>query len=120
MQVVVFHDADLERMTGVKGRIADCAYSELPSIRLDPEEHWGVTDENRRLATRIPLLSEVLEVIPPELPIIIEFKQCHKVSALRGGGPGAAGRRRRRLGASERQTHVAPLLYSRWWSRSTP
>jgi hypothetical protein len=35
-QVVVFHDEDLERMTGVSAKIIDLCYHELPPIRHDP------------------------------------------------------------------------------------
>ena len=57
-QVVIFHDNDLERMTGVKGSIADMTYADLPPIVIDPQVHVNVNDKNRKLATRIPLFSE--------------------------------------------------------------
>ncbi len=85
-QVAVFHDATLARMCGdghassSKG-VADLAYADLPPIRVDKKgEHWGVTAANRREAQRIPLLSEVLAVVPVEQPMIIEFKQKDEVS----------------------------------------
>lgn len=88
-QVVVFHDATLARMCGrgngsscrysSKG-VGDFAYADLPPIRLDEKgEHWGVTAVNRREALHIPLLSEVLAVVPTETAMIIEFKQKDEV-----------------------------------------
>lgn len=98
-QVVVFHDATLARMCGTgettaagtraaggssryssKG-VADLSYADLPPIRVDEEgDHWGVTAANRSEAQRIPLLSEVLAVIPIDTVMIIEFKQKDEVS----------------------------------------
>lgn len=86
-QVVVFHDATLARMCGVKGAadltgkgVADMAFADLPAIRVDQDgEHWGVTAANRGEAQRIPLLSEVLACIPVDKPLIIEFKQKEEV-----------------------------------------
>lgn len=82
-QVVVFHDHDLERMTGAEGRIEDRDYAELRQLRLAGSgEH-------------IPLLTEVLEVIGGVGPIILELKPsarrkelCRKTAALLEEYPG--------------------------------
>lgn len=101
-QVVVFHDADFERMCGShaaklaasgendkhaqgegkakatskKLGVADLAYADLPEIWLeDKEKHWAVNDKNRHLAMRIPLFSDLLKLVPQEQYMIIEFKQ---------------------------------------------
>jgi glycerophosphoryl diester phosphodiesterase len=84
-KVVVFHDATLARMCGIghqKG-VRDLAYADLPPIRVDEKEHWGITAANRLEAQRIPLLSEVLEVVPRAQLLIIEFKQKDEVRACR-------------------------------------
>lgn len=61
-QIVVFHDTDLERLCGVKGRIQDKTYSDISNLRvLDSEE-------------RIPLLKEVLDTLPKSTCYLIEFK----------------------------------------------
>ncbi|MBO4359329.1 MAG: glycerophosphodiester phosphodiesterase [Eubacteriaceae bacterium] len=60
-KVVVFHDEDLLRMCGVDRKVRDMTYDELSELRL-----LG-TDE------RIPLYSEVLEVMSP-LPVLCELK----------------------------------------------
>ena len=50
-KIVVFHDGNLKRMTGVDKMLIDCTYEELQSYRLLD------TDE------RIPLFSDVLKVL---------------------------------------------------------
>ena len=60
---VVFHDAELKRMTGADGRLADYTSEELGNMRL-----LG-TDE------KIPTFREVLELIGGKVPLIIELKQ---------------------------------------------
>lgn len=79
-QVVVFHDADLERMTGDNSRVIDCLYAELPPIRIENGLHHGVTAKNHSLAAQIPLLTDVLDLVPVDKPVIIEFKQNDFVS----------------------------------------
>ena len=61
--LAVFHDEDLERQTGVKGRIEDETLSGLEKFRLEG------TDE------RIPTFDEVLELFEDtKLPLLIELK----------------------------------------------
>ncbi|HHX01362.1 MAG TPA: glycerophosphodiester phosphodiesterase [Firmicutes bacterium] len=60
-KLVVFHDATLERMCGVKGRVSQLTYGELQQYRL------AGSDE------RIPLLDEVLALLG-DLPVICEIK----------------------------------------------
>ena len=61
-QVVVFHDNDLERVCGVEDRVDEWTYEELQTLRLVGTEQ------------RIPLLSEVLQVIRGRGPLIVELK----------------------------------------------
>ena len=61
-KVAVFHDHDLERMTGAQGKIEDWAYEDLAQLRLAGS------------GEKIPLLSEVLEAIGGVGPIILEIK----------------------------------------------
>ena len=61
-QLVVFHDASLRRMTGIDKDLIDCSYEELQQYRLlDTKE-------------TIPLFSEVLKVLKPDTPLVIEIK----------------------------------------------
>jgi glycerophosphoryl diester phosphodiesterase len=59
---VVFHDADLRRMTGVAGRLSDRTAQELCALRLKN------TQESP------PLLAEVLEGPGRDMPLLIEMK----------------------------------------------
>ncbi|MDB4224943.1 glycerophosphodiester phosphodiesterase family protein [Granulosicoccus sp.] len=60
--VLVFHDENLERMTGVKKYITEQTLKELKECRLD-----GVEQE-------IPTLKEVLELVRGTVPLVIELK----------------------------------------------
>jgi len=66
-EVVVFHDERLERLTGATGRVADTPWSVL--ARLDVR-----AGPSGAPAGRIPLLSEVLEVLPRTAFINVELK----------------------------------------------
>ena len=76
-KVVVIHDGNLKRVCGADVKVEDLDYDELAKYRL-----CG-TDE------KIPLFSEVLEVIGGKTPIIVELKDvpknrelCEKTYAL--------------------------------------
>ena len=84
-QVVVFHDNTLDRVCGVHGRIDERTFEELQQLRL-----CG-TDQ------RIPLFSEVLELVRGRGPLIVELKNgrsnrelCEKTYALLEGYRGEA------------------------------
>lgn len=61
-EVVVFHDDTLDRMCGVPGRVGRTTLEKLRSLRLRN------TDE------RIPLLSELLDLVAGRVPLLIELK----------------------------------------------
>lgn len=69
-RAVVFHDDALRRVCGVAGRVQDYTYAELQQFRL-----LG-TDQ------RIPLFTEVLELVDGRVPLIIELKAHGGVDAL--------------------------------------
>ena len=76
-QVVVFHDDTLDRVCGVSGRVDEWSYEELQTLRLCGS------------AQRIPLFSEVLELVRGRGPLIVELKSgrrnrelCQKTYAL--------------------------------------
>jgi len=60
--VVVFHDADTQRMTGQSGRIAQLATHEIAGRRFIGSEE------------RIPTLAELLALIAGRVPLLIEIK----------------------------------------------
>lgn len=61
-KLVVYHDASLKRISGIDKLVYDCSYEELQGYHLLNEDE------------RIPLFEEVLEVIDPLTPLIIEIK----------------------------------------------
>ena len=93
-RVVVFHDGDLRRMTGVEGHVNDFAYSDLPRLKLPDEiradaaaggEAGKDTDADAETDApnprqSIPLLSEILSALPPSTCMIVEVK-AHRTDA---------------------------------------
>ena len=76
-QVVVFHDDTLDRVCGVNARVDELDLEELRQLRL------CATDE------RIPLFSEVLDLVAGRGPVIVELKRgkrnaelCEKTLAM--------------------------------------
>lgn len=76
-QVVVHHDDSFTRMCGETpdGKIWEFNYHQFPKI-VPPEQQMGRTHlHEEQHWSQIPLLSEVLDVIPHNVNMIIEFKQ---------------------------------------------
>ena len=61
-QLVVFHDASLQRMTGIDKDLIDCSFAELQGYSLLNTEE------------KIPLFKDVLAVLSPETPLVVEIK----------------------------------------------
>eukprot|EP01031_Cornospumella_fuschlensis_P029593 gene29593-35723_t len=70
-EVVIHHDDSLLRMTGVDKNIHDCSFKELPKIKVTgkPKDYSKAELEN------IPRLSDLLEILPENVSVIIELKQ---------------------------------------------
>lgn len=64
-KLVVFHDDMLDRATNLKGRVDAYTYDEL----LESARLFG-TDE------KIPLFTEVLDILDGHVPVIVELKSC--------------------------------------------
>ena len=64
-KIVVFHDDDLLRCTGIRGRTGDYTFDEL-------ERGMRLFDTD----CRIPLFHDVLGLICGKVPLIIELKAC--------------------------------------------
>ena len=58
--LVVFHDSDLERLTGASGRIEELTLAELAEHRVE--------------GAPIPSLEEVFDALPAEFPLNLELK----------------------------------------------
>lgn len=59
--VVVFHDDNLERMTGVNINLKDCSYEQIKNLKLLGTNNF------------IPLFKDVLNLVDGKVPIIIEL-----------------------------------------------
>lgn len=68
--VVVFHDYELERMTGEPGKLADKTLSQLQGLRL-----LGGSET-------IPSLTQVLELVDGRVPLYVEIKNEGTVGDL--------------------------------------
>ncbi|MBR5139795.1 MAG: glycerophosphodiester phosphodiesterase, partial [Clostridia bacterium] len=62
-RLVVFHDATLDRVTGVSGKVSDYTYDELAKMKL-----LGTEDS-------IPLFSDVLSLVDGRVPLLVELKE---------------------------------------------
>ncbi len=60
-EIVVFHDFMVDRLTNATGEIANLAWSDVQELRVDGKH-------------RIPLLQEVLGLVPPNKMINVELK----------------------------------------------
>ena len=67
-QIVVFHDDKLSRMTEIDGYVNNIDYADLLSARL------------LKTNEKIPLFSEVLELVNGKVPILIEVKNINGVN----------------------------------------
>ena len=68
--VVVFHDDNLRRLTGINKKIKDTTYDEIKNLKLlNTNEH-------------IPLFLDVLKLVDGKVPLLIELKYDTKVGLL--------------------------------------
>lgn len=68
--LIVFHDDNLQRMTGLDALVKDKTYSEIKDL------HLLTTSE------KIPTLKEVLTLIDDKVLLDIEFKSTSKISTI--------------------------------------
>lgn len=68
--IVVFHDDNLKRMTGVNRELKDVTYKDIKNLKLLNTNNY------------IPLLTDVLKLVNRKVPLIIEFKYDVKTGRL--------------------------------------
>lgn len=68
--IIVFHDDNLVRMTGIDKKVKDMTYDEIKKIRLKDSNNY------------IPLLKEVLDLVDGKVPLLIELKYDRKKGLL--------------------------------------
>ena len=61
-KLVVFHDFDLKRMCGVHKKLTELTYAELEQYSL------------KNSTEKIPLFSDVLELVNGKVPLVVEIK----------------------------------------------
>ena len=66
-EIVVFHDDNLYRITGVNKNISECTYNEIKDLKL------------KNINSYIPKLEEVLKLVDGRVPLLIEIKNNSKV-----------------------------------------
>ena len=69
-RLVVFQDADLRRMTGQEGFVADVHSAALTQLRLNGTEY------------AIPLFEDVLELVDGKAPILAEIKSASPMTRV--------------------------------------
>lgn len=69
-KLVVFHDDDLQRMTGVPGLVRDKTFEEIRQLSL-------VTD-----GAEIPTFEEMLSLVDSRQPLCVEIKTCPNIGEL--------------------------------------
>lgn len=72
-QLVVFHDTELLRTTGIKGNLFEMSYDEIKNIRAHEPERFSLAFFNQR----IPLLSDVVQLMQahPRATAFVEIKE---------------------------------------------
>ncbi|WP_254544558.1 glycerophosphodiester phosphodiesterase [Halomarina pelagica] len=63
-ELVVFHDERLGRLTGAEGRVSRTDWATLRTLTVDGSDE------------RIPLLSELLDAVPPAVGVNVELKHA--------------------------------------------
>lgn len=69
--IIVFHDSNLYRMTGIDAPVRQYNFEQVAQIKLISRRH-----KYSQLFSYIPLLENVLELIKGNIGINIELKQC--------------------------------------------
>lgn len=72
-EIVVIHDYDTKRISGIKKTIKNSTYKELRAL------DFGSFKNEKWKNERIPLLSEVLKTFPDGAKLIIEIKSDHSI-----------------------------------------
>lgn len=69
-QLVVFHDTTLKRLMGIDKKIEECDYQEL-------QQYSFLHGKGR-----IPLFSEVLELVQGKVPLLVEVKRSRRYRSI--------------------------------------
>lgn len=86
-QVVVLHDATLQRVAGDPRKVRDLTYDQLRAIPLFPVDEEEACDRASSTADtdsheqfqHVPLLSDVLDLVDGRVPLIVEYKMGNEL-----------------------------------------
>ena len=70
-KIIVFHDCNIERLTGINRLVKDMTYDELSKVNL-----LNTTD-------KIPLLEDVLKLVNNRVTLLIELKENFNSNILK-------------------------------------
>ncbi len=73
-KIVVFHDEETERLTGVKGNITEMSWDQISQLRIQKRIDMGERVITYNQEEPIPLLEEVLDEFGGKLKMNIEMK----------------------------------------------
>ena len=70
-KIVVFHDANIKRLTGIDKKVSNLTYKELSNIKLLEKDEV------------IPLLEDVLKIVKGKVSLLIEIKEMFSFEVLK-------------------------------------
>lgn len=106
-QAMVFHDDELDRLTAVRGLVAERTAAELGGIVLT-----GGTDT-------IPTLRQLLDQVAGRVPLLIEIKSDHSLGAKIGATCAAVRRELQDYAGPHAVMSFDPRIV-RWFARHSP
>lgn len=76
-EVVIFHDESLQEMCGKPDKVVDVPYAQLPLLNTkhNHKQHFACHQYPTDYISKIPTLQQVLDLLPHDKMINIEFKQ---------------------------------------------
>lgn len=73
-EVVVLHDATLQRVAGDPRAVRELTYAQLERIPLFPEDDSSTSARKSKSFQHVPLFKDVLDLVGGRVPLIVEYK----------------------------------------------
>ncbi len=113
-QLVVFHDVETKRLTGVTGKITEMTWAEIRQLDIQPILNVGKRAIDYGRSAKIPLLEEVLEEVRGKLRVDIELKASKLMLRQRQTGTAVANLIRK-MGMEKEVFATSFNFWSVWW-----